>query len=74
MLYSMQSRERTCNQTYCTQWHDTSDISLEPYARSQRDAAFEKMLDPIESSSATSKSVARIMNLFVDDLKWNKWN
>ena len=36
--------------------------------RAQGDAAFERMLDPIEGSPATGKSVAGILNLFVDDL------
>ena len=35
--------------------------------RSQGDAAFERMLDPIEASPAAGKSVAGILNLFVDD-------
>ena len=37
----------------------------ESRARSKRDAAFDKMLDPIEGSPATGKSVAGIINLFV---------
>ena len=32
------------------------------------EAAYEKTLDPIAGSPATGKSVARIINLFVDDL------
>ena len=32
------------------------------------EAAFEKTLDPIAGSPAAGKSVARIINLFVDDL------
>ena len=32
------------------------------------DAAFEKTLDPIAGSPSTGKSVAGIINLFVDDL------
>ena len=32
------------------------------------DAAFEKTLDPIARSPATGKSVAKIFNIFVDDL------
>ena len=36
--------------------------------RTEMDAAFEKMLDPIAGSPATGKSVAGIINLFVDDL------
>ena len=48
--------------------YGTNDISLESRVRSQGDAAFERMLDPIEGSPATGKSVAGIINLFVDDL------
>ena len=51
-----------------TQCHGTNDISFESRVRSQRDAASEKMLDPIEGSPATGKSAAGIINLFVDDL------
>ena len=36
--------------------------------RTEADAAHEQMLDPIASSPVTGKSVARILNLFVDDL------
>ena len=36
--------------------------------RSQGDAALERMLDPIEGSPATGKSVTGIINLIVDDL------
>ena len=46
----------------------TDDISLESCVRSQGDAAFERMLDPIEGSPATGKSVAGILELLVDDL------
>ena len=35
--------------------------------RTEVDAAYEKILDPIAGSPATGKSVARIVNLFVDD-------
>ena len=34
--------------------------------RSKEDAAFEKMLDPIEGSPAKGESVAGIINLLVD--------
>ena len=56
------------NKACYTQGHDTHDISLESCARSQGDAAFEKMLDPIEGSPAIGKSVAGLLKLFVDDL------
>ena len=49
--------------------HGTNDISLESRARSEGDAAFEKVLeDPIEGRPATGNSVAGIVNLFVYDL------
>ena len=53
---------------YSTQGHGTNDILRESCARSQGIAAFERILDPIGGSPATSKSVAGIINLFVDDL------
>ena len=68
VLYSIQSRERTWNQNNSTQWRDTSNISTKPRVRTEADAAFEKMLDPIEGRAATGKSVAGIINLFVYDL------
>ena len=36
--------------------------------RTEAEAAFEKIQDPIAGSPATGKSVAGIINLFVDDL------
>ena len=36
--------------------------------RTEVDAAYERMLDPIAGSPATGKTLAGIMNLFVDDL------
>ena len=51
-----------------TQCHDTSNISTKPRVRTEADDAFEKMLNPIAGSPATGKSVAGIINLFVDDL------
>ena len=53
LLYSANSRERTCEQHHSTQWHG---------------AAFDKMLDPVAGSPATGKSVVGIIDLFVDDL------
>ena len=67
VLSSTQTCKANGNRTCSTQRHGTNDISLESCVRSQGDAAFERMLDPIEGSPATGKSVARIMNLFVDD-------
>ena len=68
VLYSNQTCKQNWNKTCSTQGHGTNDISLESRARSEGDAAFEKMLDPIEGSPATGNSVAGIVKLFVDDL------
>ena len=68
VLYSTQSRERIWNQNNSTQWHDASNISTKPSVRTEADAAFEKMLDPIAGSPATGKSVAGIISIFGDDL------
>ena len=55
--------------TKCSaQEYGANDIILESCVRSQGDAAFENMLDPIERSRASGKSVAGIIILFVDDL------
>ena len=67
MLYPTRTCERNWNKTCSTQRHGTNDISLESRVQAQRDAAFEKMLDPIEGSSITRKSAARIINLLLDD-------
>ena len=48
--------------------NSTIDISLKSRARSEGDAAFECMLDPIEGSPGTDKSETGIINLFEDDL------
>ena len=53
VLYSTQSRERTRNQRNYTQWHDTSNISIKARVRTEADAAYEKILDPIAVSPAT---------------------
>ena len=68
VLYSTQSRERTWKHFISTQWHDTSNISVKPRVTTEVDDAIEKMLDPFAGSPATRKSVAGIINLFVDDL------
>ena len=68
VLYSTQSRERTWKQFNSTWCHDTSNISIKPRVTTETDDAFEKMLNPIAGRPATGKSVARIINLFVDDL------
>ena len=59
------------NKKCSTQVNGTDDISLESCVRSEGDVAFEKMLDPIEGSPATDKSVAGILNLFC---RWSFWN
>ena len=68
VLYSIQSRERTWKQLNSTQCHDTGDISNKPRVTTEVDAASERMLDPIEGSPAAGKSVAGIINLFVNDI------
>ena len=68
VLYSIQSRERTWKQNNSTQWHDTSNVSIKPCVRTEADAAFEKILDPIPGSPATGNSEVGIIYLFVDDL------
>ena len=70
-LYALQSRKRAWEhwvQGAITQQNGTKDIFTESRERSEMEAAFEKTLDPIAGSPATGKSVARIINLFVDDL------
>ena len=80
VLYSIQSRERAWEpwrQKTITQWHGTGNVLTESRWRSEVDAAFEKILDPIARSPATGNSVAGIIKLCVDDLvgtgepKWN---
>ena len=68
VLQSTQTCKPTWNKRCSTQVNSTIRISIKSRARSEGDAAFERMLDPIEGSPATDKSVARIINLFVDDL------
>ena len=68
VLYSTQTCKPNWNKKCFTQVNGTDDISLESCVRSQGDAAFETMLDPIEGSPATDKSVAGIIHLFVEDL------
>ena len=72
VLYSTESRERAWEhwkQRTIAQQHGTGDVLTELRERSQMDAAFEKKtLDPRAGSPATRKSVAGILNLFVDDV------
>ena len=56
VLYPIQSRERTWKQNNSTKGHDTSNILKKPRVRTEVDAAFEKMLDPIAESPATGNS------------------
>ena len=70
VLYSTQSRERAWEpwrQKAIAQSHGTGNVLTESRERS-KNGCFEKMLDPIAGSPATGKSVAGIINLFVDDL------
>ena len=48
--------------------NSTSNILNQPRVPTEAHAAFEKMLGPIAGSPATGKSVAGVINLFVDDL------
>ena len=50
------------------QQNGTNDAFTESREESEMEAAFEKTLDPIAGSTATGKSVAGIINPFVDDL------
>ena len=68
LLYSTQTCKPNGNNRCSTQANSTINISIKSRARSEGDAAFENMLDPIEGSPATDKSVAGITNLFVDGL------
>ena len=68
VLYSDPTCKQNWNKTCPFQGHGKNDISHESRARSKGDPAFEKMLDPIEGTLATGKSVAGIINLFADDL------
>ena len=56
------------DQKNSTQWTDIGNISTKLCVRTEADAAYEKMLDPIAGSPATGKSVAGITSLFLDDL------
>ena len=50
------------------QQNGTKDAFTEPRERSETEAAFEQTLDPIAGSPAARKSVAGIINFFLDDL------
>ena len=71
VLYSLHSCERAWEhwgQRAIAQQNGKKDAFTESRERSEMEAAFEKTLDPIAGSPATGKSVAGIINLFVDDL------
>ena len=68
VLYSLQSRERAWGQRAIAQQNGTTYAFTESFQRSEMEAAFEKSLNPIAGSTATGKSVAGIISLFVDDL------
>ena len=68
VLCSIHSRERSWKQGDYSQCENENNISIKPRERIQADDAFDRMLDPIAGSPATGKSVAGIINLFVDDL------
>ena len=68
VLYSTPTCKPNWSQRCSRQVNSTIDISLKSRARSKRGAAFDRMLHPIGGSPATDKSVAGIINLFVDDL------
>ena len=71
VLFSLQSRKQAWEhwiQGAIAQQNGTKDAFTESRERSEREAAFEKTLDPIAGSPATGKSVAGIINPFVDDL------
>ena len=61
-------RERTLNQGNYSQCDNTKNIPIKPSDRIEADDAYDRMLDPIASSPATRKTMAWIINLFVDDL------
>ena len=69
VLYSTQSRERAWEpwrQKTIAQSHGTGNVLTESRERS-KNGCFEKMQDPMAGSPAAGKSVAGIINLFVDD-------
>ena len=68
VLYSTHACKLFWNKKCSTQGYGTNGISLESRALSQRDIAFENMLDAIDGSPATGTSVAGIPILFVDGL------
>ena len=68
VLYSTQTCNPNWNRTCSTRGHGTKDISLESRVEWQGDAEIQSMLDPIEGRPPTGKSVAEIINFFVNDL------
>ena len=71
VLYSLQSRKQAWEhwiEGAIAQQNGTKDAFTESRERSEMEAAFAKTLDPTAGSPAARKSVAGIINLFVDDL------
>ena len=71
VLYSIQLRERAWEHwrlRTIAQQNGTKDAFTEPRGRSEKEAAFEKIVEPVAGSPAEGKSVTGIINLFVDDL------
>ena len=80
VLYSTQSRGRAWEpwrQKTFAQWHGTGNVPAELRKRTEMDAAYEKMLDPIAGSPTTGKSVVGIIFflwiIFVEQVE-TKWN
>ena len=68
VLYSTQTCSQIGTKRALHRGMVQNNISLETCVRSQAEAAFERLLDPFEGSPVTGKSVAGILNPFVDDL------
>ena len=71
VLSSLQSRKHAWEhwgQKAIAQQNGTKDAFTESREQAYMETAFERTLDPIAGSPATGKSVAGIINLFVDDL------
>ena len=71
VLYSILSLTRALEhlgQGAVAQQNDTKDAFTKSREHSEMEATFEKTLDPIDGRKAGGKSVAGIINRFVDDL------
>ena len=67
VLHSLESRKQD-TRSHRAQQNGTKDAFTESCDRAQMEAAFEKTLGPIAGSPASGKSVAEMINLFVDDI------